>query len=230
MSRAFDPIMYPPKPLKLADCKHHGPGAELFIVEGDSASSTVARLRDERFQAVLPMQGKPLNAIKATPSKVGANPWFAALIDVIGADYGELFELPNVRYEKIILLMDPDADGIHCGALLLMFFRRWMQPLLESGHVWMARAPFATIISGEAKVHARSETEYRAECEKLRAAGVVNVATNHYRGLAGMDLAVLAATCVEPATRVITQLKIADADAAIAVFGSAGVSSRGSFP
>jgi DNA gyrase subunit B len=159
-------VMYPPKPFKLVDCKQHGPGAELYIVEGDSASSTVARLRDERFQAVLPMQGKPLNSMKATSKKVGANPWFAALIDAIGADYGEHFELQNVRYEKIILLMDPDADGIHCGALLLMFFNRLMQPLLQSGGIALTRAPMATIRHGNESIHVRSEQEQRAACDK----------------------------------------------------------------
>lgn len=214
-------FMYPPKPLKLADCKQHGAGAELFIVEGDSASSTVARLRDERFQAVLPMQGKPLNAMKATLNKVGANPWFAALIDAIGADYGEHFELSNARYEKIILLMDPDADGIHCGALLLMFFKRFMQPLLKSGRIALARAPMATIQHGKELIHVRSEQEQRAEIERLRQAGVTNFETARYRGLAGMNLEVLAATCVHQATRVISPLGINDADAAIAVFGGA---------
>lgn len=215
--------MYPPKPLKLADCKQHGPGAELFIVEGDSASSTVARLRDERFQAVLPMQGKPLNAMKARPNKVGANPWFAALIDAIGADYGEHFELPNVRYEKIIVLMDPDADGIHCGALLLMFFNRFMQPLLKSGRIGLVRAPMATIRHGNESIHVRSEPEQRAELERLRQAGMTNFETIRYRGLAGMDMDVLAVTCVDPATRVLSPLGIKDADAAIAVFGGTPV-------
>jgi DNA gyrase subunit B len=211
--------MYPPKPLKLADCKQHGPGAELYIVEGDSASSTVAQLRDERFQAVLPMQGKPLNAMKATLSKVGANPWFAALIDAVGADYGEHFELPNVAYEKIILLMDPDADGIHCGALLLMFFQRFMQPLLKSGRIALARAPMATIQHGKESIHVRSEQEQRAEIERLRQEGVTNFEIVRYRGLAGMNMEVLAATCIHPGTRSLAALGIADAEAATAVFG-----------
>jgi DNA gyrase subunit B len=213
--------MYPPKPLKLADCKQHGSGAELYIVEGDSASSTVAQLRDERFQAVLPMQGKPLNAMKATRNKVGSNPWFAALIEAVGADYGEHFELSKVRYEKIILLMDPDADGIHCGALLLMFFNRLMQPLLKSGRITLARAPLATIRHGKESIHVRSEQEQRAEIERLHQAGVTNVETVRYRGLAGMNMEVLAVTCVQPATRIISPLGINDADAAIAVFGGA---------
>ena len=215
--------MYPPRPLKLDDCIDHGPGTELYIVEGDSASSAVCRVRDERHQAVLPMQGKPLNAIKATPKKVAANPWFAALTDALGTGAGEAFDLSKARYERVVLLMDPDADGIHCGALLLMFFRRWMEPLLESGRIAMARAPLATIRLPNEEIHVRSENEYRAQCERLCEAGRANFESVRYRGLAGMDLAVLAATCVDPTTRVLSPLGITDADAAIVVFGGAAL-------
>ena len=180
-------------------------------------------MRDERYQAVLPMQGKPLNAIKATPKKVAANPWFAALTEALGAGVGEAFDLSKARYERVVLLMDPDADGIHCGALLLMFFRRWMEPLLESGRIAMARAPAATIRLSNEEIHVRSENEYRAQCERLREAGRANFETIRYRGLAGMDLAVLAATCVDPTTRVLSPLGITDAEAAIAVFGGAAL-------
>jgi DNA gyrase subunit B len=211
--------MYPPRPLKLDDCIDHGPGTELYVVEGDSASSAVCRVRDERYQAVLPMQGKPLNAIKATPKKVAANPWFAALTQALGTGIGDAFDLSQARYERVILLMDPDADGIHCGALLLMFFRRWIEPLLTSGRIAMARAPMATIQANGTQFHVRSEQEHRAQSERLMEAGISSFETVRYRGLAGMDLAVLAATCVEPATRVLTTVEIADADSAIAVFG-----------
>ena len=98
--------MYPSQSLKLDDCIDHGPGSELYIVEGDSASSAVRRIRDERHQAVLPMQGKPLNAIKATPKKVAANPWFAALTEALGTGLGEAFDLSKARYERVVLLMD----------------------------------------------------------------------------------------------------------------------------
>ena len=211
--------MYPPQSLKLEDCLIHGPGAELYVVEGDSASSAVCRIRDERFQAVLPMQGKPLNAIRATAKKVAANPWLAALTAALGADAGEAFDLSKVRFERVVLLMDPDADGIHCGALLLMFFYRWMRPLLESGRIAMARAPLATIHANGMQFHVRSEQEHRAQSRRLLDTGISISESVRYRGLAGMDLAVLAATSVNPATRVLTILGTADADAAISVFG-----------
>jgi DNA gyrase subunit B len=213
--------MVAPRSLKLEDCSAPGPGAELYIVEGDSASSAVCRVRDERCQAVLPIQGKPLNAIRATAKKVAANPWLAALTDALGTGFGDTFDIGKTRYGSIVLLMDPDADGIHCGALLLMFFRRWMQPLLASGRIAIAQAPLATLRVADEQIHVRSENEYRFQCERLRGAGAVALETVRYRGLAGMDLAVLAATCVDPTTRVLSPLGIADADAAIAVFGGA---------
>ena len=216
--------VYPPQTLKLEDCSSRGLGSELYIVEGDSASSAVCRVRDARHQAVLPMQGKPLNAIRATPKKVAANPWLLALTAALGTGIGDAFEIRKARYDRVILLMDADADGIHCAALLLMFFHRWMRPLIENARIVMARAPLATIRLGAEQIHVRSEAEYRAECERLRNSGISNFATNRYRGLAGMDLRVLAATCVNPQTRVLLSMGTADADSAIAVFGGDSLS------
>jgi hypothetical protein len=109
-------------PGPLADCQFHGAGAELFVVEGESAAAAVCGGRDPTRQAVLPMQGKPLNALKATEKKVAANPLFAALAAALGSGWGEALDLQKLRYTKVLLLMDPDADGIHCGLLLLSFF------------------------------------------------------------------------------------------------------------
>lgn len=129
-------------PLKLDDCTYHGlgSGVELYVVEGDSAAGAVSRMRNAQFQAVLPMQGKPLNTVRATAQKVVANPWFAALTQALGTGLGDAFALQALRYDRVILLMDPDADGIHCGALVTMFFYRWMRPLLDDGRVGIARA------------------------------------------------------------------------------------------
>jgi hypothetical protein len=103
------------------------------VVEGDSAALAVLQVRDQRLQAVLPMQGKPLNALRASDGKVAANPFLHALTDAIGAGRGAAFDREALRYERIVLLMDPDADGIHAGALLLLFFHRWMPALVERG-------------------------------------------------------------------------------------------------
>ena len=133
--RGFAPVgrtrpMFPRLPIKLDDCTHHGigSGAELYVVEGDSAAGAVSRMRNAAYQAVLPMQGKPLNTVRATAQRVVANPWFAALTDALGTGLGDAFEIKALRYDRVILLMDPDADGIHCGALVTLFFYRWMRP------------------------------------------------------------------------------------------------------
>ena len=102
--------MFPSGPVKLVDCLEHGAEAELFIVEGDSAALSVAQARNERFQAVLPMQGKPMNAVRATQRRVAANSPFRALIDAIGAGWGEDFEPARVRYQRVLLLMATDAE------------------------------------------------------------------------------------------------------------------------
>jgi DNA gyrase subunit B len=211
--------MYPPRLLKLEDCTGHGASTELFIVEGDSAASIVCRVRDERFQAVLPMQGKPLNAYRATHKKVITNPWLSALTDAIGTGIGDDCAIEKIRFKRIVLLMDPDADGIHCGALLLMFFYRWMRPLIEAGHITMARAPLATIRTASSSIHVRSEADYRNQLERLRTEDIAPTETVRYRGLAGTNLEVLAQTCVDPASRVLATISIADAEVAIKIFG-----------
>ncbi len=209
-----------PKPIKLHDCREHGLGSELFLVEGDSASKTVARARDSRFQAVLPMQGKPMNAMKASRNAAEKNELFRILIDCLGADWGDDFDLQAVRYERVILLFDPDADGIHCGALMLMFFFRWMRPLLESGRLCVVRPPLYEITSKDYTdaIHAYSEDHYR----KLRDAldeKKVSFKGQRYRGLASMNDDTLSKTCLDPETRRINRLENDDAQAAIAAFG-----------
>ena len=110
-------------PAKLDDAAVHGggSGAELFVVEGDSAAASVSRVRDPRFQAVLPMQGKPLNAVKASRQKVVSHAFFGPLIAALGTGIDADFRLGGLRYDRVLLLMDPDADGIHCGVLMLLF-------------------------------------------------------------------------------------------------------------
>jgi len=226
--------MFARQPLKLHDCARHGidSGAELYVVEGDSAALAVSRVRNSEYQAVLPMQGKPLNTVRATAKKVATNPWFAALTAALGTGLGDAFALDSRRYERVILLMDPDADGIHCGALALMFFYRWMRPLLDDGRVGIAQAPLATLIVESAghpeyaERHVRSETELRAASDQLKARSDVRIVMRRYRGLAGTDLPVLAATCLDPATRTLRRVDAADAQAAIAVFGSASLTQQ----
>ena len=210
-------MTFPRGPLKLDDCQSHGPGsgAELFVVEGDSAADSVSRVRDAAFQAVLPMQGKPLNALKATARKVAGHPLFQALADAIGAGIGDRFDLTACRYERILLLMDPDADGIHCGVLMLMFFQRWMPALLDAGRVELVRPPWGEVLAAGAAspTFAFSEPELQLLADGLRERG--GVVARRYRGLAAIDARVLAATCIVPASRRTSPVSAAQAAALI---------------
>lgn len=214
--------MYPRVPIKLTDCAVNGPdsGAELFLVEGDSAAQAVVNACDSRTQAVLPMQGKPLNAMKASRATVAKNEWLQALVNAIGAGWGESFDIKNIRYERVLLMMDPDADGIHCGALMLMFFHRWMRPLLESGRISVIRPPVYEISSPDFpdRVHAFSDSHYKKLCDALHEKQI-KFNGQRYRGLASINASVLVTTCIDPATRHILSLGCEDAEAAMRVFG-----------
>ena len=131
-------------PPKLDDCLVHGPGsgAELIVVEGDSAAAAVTRVRDPRLQAVLPMQGKPLNAVRASRSRVLGHPFFGPLAMAVGAGIEADCEPARSRYDRLLVLTDPDADGIHCGFLVLLFFHRWLRPLLDDGRIELERPPW----------------------------------------------------------------------------------------
>ena len=211
-------------PVKLTDSRRHGAGTELFIVEGDSAASTVAALRDGQFQAVLPMQGKPLNAIKASAQKVAAYPLFKALNESLGIDHSrptaDLFVWDDLRFERLVLLFDPDADGIHSGALMLMFVYQYLRPLLDQGRVLMIHAPWVQIsLAGQQPLYACSEAQALALTQQLRAQGKTPQVVR-YRGLSGIDRAILMQTCIDPATRNARVMTEQDALAAIEIFGA----------
>lgn len=195
---------------RLDDCRQAGAdaGAELFVVEGESAAASVVRVRDPGFQAVLPMQGKPLNALRAARDKVLAHPLFGPLIDAVGTGLEPAYRAASLRYGRILLLMDPDADGIHCGALLLMFFQRWMPRLIESGRVELVRPPWGEVTAGGRVHRGLSDAELTTLADRLRDQGPVTV--RRYRGLAAIDAEVIRDTCVSPVTRRTTRVSAAD--------------------
>ncbi len=213
-----------PKPVKLHDCSLAEVGehaeAELFLVEGDSASRTVARARDRRTQAVLPMQGKPMNPVKASKAAIAKNNLYQNLIECLGAGWDESFDVDAVRYRRVILLFDPDADGIHCGALALMFFFRWMRPLLDADRVCVVRPPLYQIT---AKKYADAIYAYSGDhmtkVKEALTAKEIQYKSQRYRGLASMEDETLVTTCLDPATRHLAILRRDDAEAAIAAFG-----------
>lgn len=206
---------------KLSDCLEHGPSTncELFVVEGDSAARTVCQLRNERSQAVLPMQGKPLNAIKASRKRVENSPLFEALQDAVGRSNSP------IRYQRIILLFDPDADGVHCGVLMLMYLYKYMNRLLSNGHIFLARAPLLELLirntqSGRVAQSLYAYTEQSAArlIRDVHLAGIEVLERNFYRGLANIPAPTLRSTCLNSNTRKLLPLGIQDAVSAIKIF------------
>ena len=203
---------------KLDDCVEHGAGAELFVVEGDSAAAAVARVRDPRRQAVLPMQGKPLNAARAPRTKVLGHPFLGPLGECLGAGLETGCDPRRARYGRLLVLTDPDADGIHCGFLVLLFLHRFMRPFLDAGRVAIVRPPWGEVVADGEITLAFSEPELAATADRFRTSGDVTV--RRYRGLAALDADVIHETCVDPATRRIVGASSADVEAMIEVVGA----------
>ncbi len=209
--------------IKLQDCRVHGAdsGAELFLVEGDSAALAVSNLRNRQLQAVLPMQGKPMNAYKSSLAKILANPLFKALIDAIGAGVGDDFDVTKRRYSRIILLMDADADGIHCGALMLLFFHRLMPALLEKRLLEIVRPPVGEVLNKQTKTieYAYTDAQFMALISTQKTQLNQSLESLKYRGLAGIGESQLEAFCVNAQTRKTSIFGIKDAQMALEIFG-----------
>ncbi|TAG45575.1 MAG: hypothetical protein EAZ30_15495 [Betaproteobacteria bacterium] len=215
--------------MKFEDCVLHGVGSggELFIVEGDSASGSVLNVRNPQTQAVLPMQGKPLNAMKASGDKVAEFGLYQQLVAALGVplidpETGELGDIRKARFDRVLLLFDPDADGIHCGALMLMFFYRWMRPMLDAGRVSMIRPPLFVISTADSEqtFHAYSPEHAGRIMSELKRRGATEIKSHHHRGLASIDPKLLASACVHPETRKADVMTVKDAEDAMHVFGT----------
>ncbi len=208
-------------PEKLKDCRASATKqTELLIVEGDSACSSVDSVRDRSFQAVLPIQGKPLNPIRASRAKVAEHSFYQAIIGSLGAGWNDEFDINKCRFDRVVLVFDPDADGIHCSMLVLMFFYRWMMPILEAGRVHLVRAPLVQITyDGAPDLICMDDEDFASkEISRLSAEGKTNIMKKRFRGLGSMSPDVLARYCIDPKTRKSHLLAVADAEAAIAVF------------
>jgi DNA gyrase subunit B len=210
-------------PAKLADCRSRDvERTELFLVEGDSAMGTAKAARDSEFQALLPLRGKILNAAKATTRQVLDNAECAAIITTIGAGAGSSFNLDEMRYGRIIILVDADVDGSHIRTLLLTLFHRYMRPMVEAGRVFAAMPPLFQIraTTGKRAVHyAYSDTERDQILAKLTRNGQHwKRPIQRYKGLGEMDHEQLATTTMDPATRSLRRLTVTDTAAAAATF------------
>jgi len=212
--------------LEPVHARETGPDAELFVVEGESAALAIARLRDERRQGLVPMQGKPLSASRASRSRVVAQPFYTALAGALGAPIGESFDARGLRYGRLLILTDPDADGIHCGLLLLGFLLRWMRPLVDGGLVGWVRPPWGVVEGGVAGSRiAHSEEEFLAASAAARAAGPVR--SRRFRGLAAIDGELLAATCLDPVTRRVEPISAAAIEGMLRTFAALSIADVG---
>jgi len=210
-------------PGKLIDCSSREPeDCEVFIVEGDSAGGSARQGRDPRTQAILPIRGKIINVEKARIDRVLQNTEVQALISAFGTGIQDEFDLNRLRYHKVVLMADADVDGQHIRTLLLTFLFRFMRPLVEHGHVFLAQPPLFKIKwSREAADFAYSDREKEALMEAGLAAGrrlPKEESIQRYKGLGEMNADELWDTTMNPADRVLLQVTLDDAAQADEMF------------